>query len=171
MFCWEPKGCYCHRLLYSDSTLLVLNWTSFNSINALLALNWRNKETREESVRLTLACGQLDCPVPTSEPAPRPGHRPCWAAWEPRHRPDVPAGTPRTTSGRSGPQSVVTSPSVVDLEKVTWEGNFKYSHFCTRQIHWDWRNTCSFDSRKTLDSWGLKTIENKGGGGGKGLVL
>ena len=28
MFHWEPEEHYCHRLLYSDSTLLVLNTTS-----------------------------------------------------------------------------------------------------------------------------------------------
>ena len=42
MFQWKPEGCY--WLLYKaygDSTLLVLNGTSFNSINALLVLSRR----------------------------------------------------------------------------------------------------------------------------------
>ena len=41
MFHWEPEGCYRHRFYYSDIALLILNRTSLNYINVLLALNWR----------------------------------------------------------------------------------------------------------------------------------
>ena len=37
---WKPEGRYCHRPLYIDSTLLVLNRTSMNCNKVLLALNW-----------------------------------------------------------------------------------------------------------------------------------
>ena len=40
VFHWEPEGRYHHRLSTSDSTLLVVNGTCLNIINALLALNW-----------------------------------------------------------------------------------------------------------------------------------
>ena len=47
MFHWEPEGCYRHRLTCdSDSPLLVLNGTLFNSVNPLLALNRRYSKAR-----------------------------------------------------------------------------------------------------------------------------
>ena len=41
MFCWEPEGCYHHGHLYISSALLVFKRKSFNSDNALPALNWQ----------------------------------------------------------------------------------------------------------------------------------
>ena len=41
MFIWEPEGRYCHRLCTALAPILVLKRTSLNSVNVLLALNWR----------------------------------------------------------------------------------------------------------------------------------
>ena len=40
MFGWEPEGRYRHRLNVKQHRFTVVNGTSFNSVNALLALNW-----------------------------------------------------------------------------------------------------------------------------------
>ena len=41
MFCWEPEGRYHCTASMVTSTLLVLNWTWLDSVNALLALSRR----------------------------------------------------------------------------------------------------------------------------------
>ena len=41
MLCWEADGHYCHRHCTDHSPHLVINGLSLNSVNDLLALNWR----------------------------------------------------------------------------------------------------------------------------------
>ena len=62
MFNWEPEGRYHHKTLYSNSALLVLNGTSLNITNALLALNWHSfwgRRTVHNKLQV-LKCHEID---------------------------------------------------------------------------------------------------------------